>query len=90
MEGTDYYEVYRSYKKGSTGSRLKKVTGTVTFTDKAVASGKRAYYQVRAHKTNGTFTGYSAAVSNVIYRVYIEAGHGIDRNGRWDSGWRKR
>lgn len=91
IEGVNYYEVYRSYKRGSKGKLLKKVKGKTAFTDKAVKSGKRAYYKVRAHKKTGGFYGYSKPASNVIYRVYIEAGHGIDRRGRWDPGcvWKK-
>lgn len=91
IEGVNYYEVYRSYKRGSKGKLLKKVKGKTAFTDKSVKSGKRAYYKVRAHKKKGGFYGYSKAVSNVIYRVYIETGHGIDSRGKWDSGctWKK-
>lgn len=91
--GANYYEVYRSYKKGSRGTLIKKVTTLSKryYTDKAVKSGKRAYYTVRAHKKAGGYSGYSVAVSNVIYRVYIETGHGIDARGRWDPGctWSK-
>ena len=91
IEGVNYYEVYRSYKRGSKGKLLKKVKGKTAFTDKSVKSGKRAYYKVRAHKKKGGFYGYSKAATNVIYRVYIEAGHGIDKRGRWDPGctWNK-
>lgn len=91
IEGANYYEVYRSYKRGSKGKLLKKVKGKTAFTDKSVKSGKRAYYKVRAHKKKGGFYGCSKAASNVIYRVYIEAGHGIDKRGRWDPGctWNK-
>ena len=91
IQGANYYEVYRSYKSGSKGKLLKKVKSKTAFTDKSVKSGKKAYYKVRAHKASGGFYGYSAAVSNVIYRVYIEAGHGIDRRGKWDPGctWSK-
>ena len=85
VPGADYYEVYRSYSSKSKGKRLGKVTGKLSYTDKKVASGKKAYYRVRAHYENG-FTAYSGAASNTIYRVYIETGHGIDRNGNWDPG----
>lgn len=91
IEGADYYEVYRSYKSGTTGKLIKKVKGTTAYRDNSTKSGKRAYYKVRAHKSKGGFYGYSKAVSGVIYRVYIEAGHGIDSKGKWDSGctWKK-
>ena len=91
VPGADYYEVYRSYSAAERGSFLKKVSGSASCTDKNVASGKTAYYKVRAHRTDGSFSEYSAAVPGVVYRVYIEVGHGIDRNGRWDSGctWKK-
>ena len=91
IQGADYYEVYRSYSSASKGSMIKRVSGSTAYTDKAVASGKRAFYQVRAHKADGTFTKYSGTVSDVIYRVYIETGHGIDAKGRWDPGckWKK-
>ena len=91
IEGVNYYEVYRSYKSGSKGVLLKRVKGKTVFWDTKVRSGKRAYYKVRAHKTKGGFYGYSRAASNVIFRVYIEAGHGIDKRGRWDPGctWNK-
>lgn len=86
VEDADYCEVYRSYTAGSTGNLLKTVSGVSSYTDSEVASGKVAYYRVRAHIENDGFTDFSESVSNVIYRVYIETGHGIDRNGRWDPG----
>lgn len=91
VEGADYYEVYRSYQQKSAEKLLAKITGELTFTDKEVASGKRAFYRVRAHRTDGSFTDYSDAASNVIYRVYIETGHGTGYNGKWDPGcrWKK-
>ena len=92
VAGAEYYEVYRSYKASETGTKLKKVTGSTSYTDNAVASGKKAYYKVRAHlKTTGKYTAYSNQASNKIFRVYIETGHGIDSRGKWDSGctWRK-
>ena len=91
IRGANYYEVYRSYKRGSKGKLLKRVRGKTAFRDVKVKSGKRAYYRVRAHKKSGGFYGYSKVASNVMYRVYIEAGHGIDSRGRWDPGcvWRK-
>ena len=67
VEGADYYEVYRSYQQKSAEKLLAKITCELTFTDKEVASGQRAYYQVRAHRTDGSFTDYSNAASNVIY-----------------------
>lgn len=87
----DYYEVYRSYSAAGGGSFLNKISGSLSYTDKNVKSGKKAYYKVRAHRTDGSFSEYSAAVSGVIYRVYIEVGHGIDSRGRWDPGcrWKK-
>ena len=91
IQGVNYYEVYRSYERGKKGKLLKRVRGKTAFRDVKVKSGKRAYYRVRAHKKTGGFYGYSKPVSNVIYRVYIEAGHGIDSRGRWDPGcvWKK-
>ena len=86
IKGVKYYEVYRSYSKKSKGKRLKKVKGELYFKDKKVASGKKAYYRVRARKKDGSYTDYSKRVSGIIYRVYIEAGHGINRVGVWDPG----
>jgi len=86
ISGANYYEVYRSYKSGSKGKLLKKVKDGTSYKDEDVASGRKAYYKVRAHKKSGGFSGYSKQQSAVIYRVYIETGHGIDSRGRWDSG----
>lgn len=86
IKGANYYEVYRSYNPKKKGKLLKKVKGKTSFVDKSVKSGKRAYYKVRAHKKKGGFYSYPGTASNVIYRVYIEAGHGTDKRGKWDSG----
>ena len=91
VPNADYYEVYTSYSAADIGSFLKNISGSLSYTDNGVASGKTAYYKVRAHMTDGNFSEYSAAVSGIIYRVYIEVGHGIDSKGRWDPGckWKK-
>ena len=86
VENAAYYEVYRSYSANSRGALLGKVKDTLSYNDKNVYSGKKAYYQVRAQRKDGSFTEYSDVVWNRIYRVYIETGHGINRNGIWDPG----
>lgn len=86
LKGAKSYVVYRSYKKSSGWTRLKKgITGR-SYTDKQVASGKKAYYKVRALMSDGSYTKCSKVVSGIIYRVYVETGHGIDIEGKWDPG----
>ena len=80
------YKVYRSYKKKSGYKVLKKGIKGSSFTDKTVASGKTAYYKVRALKKDGSYTKSSEVASGIIYRVYIETGHGWGHDGRWDPG----
>lgn len=86
LEGAKSYLVYRSYKKNSGWKLMKKgITGTY-YHDKKVKSGKKAYYKVRALKSDGSYTGYSKILSGTIHRVYVETGHGIDIKGKWDPG----
>ena len=85
QEGIKSYKVYRSYKKSSGYKLLKKGIKGSSYKDEKVKSGKKAYYKVRAClKGGGTKT--SKPASGVIYRVYIETGHGINRKGKWDPG----
>lgn len=86
LDGAESYNVYRSYRKNSGYKLLKKgVTGRV-YNDKTVESGKKAYYKVRAIKADGSRLRCSKKVSGMIYRVYIETGHGIDIENIWDPG----
>jgi len=86
LKGAKSYKVYRSYKKKSGYKVLKKGIKGSSFTDKTVASGKTAYYKVRALKKDGGYTKSSEVASGIIYRVYIETGHGLGHDGRWDPG----
>ena len=85
------YEIYRSYNVNSGWTLLTDgITGHSSH-DLKVASGKVAYYKVRAIKGDGSYSEYSDAASGLIYRVYIETGHGTGDDGRWDPGciWSK-
>jgi N-acetylmuramoyl-L-alanine amidase len=86
IDGAKTYRVYRSYKRLTGYKLIKKGIKGLSFTDKTVASGKKAYYKVRALKTNGKYSKYTKPVSGKIYRVYIETGHGIGDDGVWDPG----
>ena len=90
FSGAASYEVYRSYQSNSGWKLLKKVTGT-SYSDTGVASGKRAYYKVRALRKDGSWSGWSNTAPGIIYRVYIETGHGRGHDGKWDPGctWKK-
>ena len=85
------YDLYRSYKTGSGWSLLKKGIKDSSYHDLAVKSGAKAYYKVRACKEDGSYSELSEAASGIIYRVYIETGHGTGDDGRWDPGcvWSK-
>lgn len=80
------YQVYRSYKSGSGFKLLQKGIKGLSYRDREVASGKRAYYKVRAVMSDGTAVYYPEIASGIIYRVYIETGHGRDIKGVWDPG----
>lgn len=84
IEGASGYLVYRSC-----GGDKKKIadTGALSFKDRAVASGKEVTYFVEAYNEE-TVSRMSQGVSDIIYRVYIETGHGRMDNGRWDPGCR--
>ena len=85
------YEVYRSYSEDSGWKLLKKDITGLSFVDKKSKSGKQAFYKVRALRKDGSYTGFSEPVAGIIYRVYIETGHGKGDDGVWDSGcrWKK-
>lgn len=86
LDNASSYEVYRSYRKHIGWKRLKKgITGN-SYKDNSVKSGKKTYYKVRALKNDGSFTDYSTIQSSIIYRVYIETGHGVGHDGVWDPG----
>lgn len=85
-EGAESYEIYRSYQTGSKWTLLKKGITDCSYQDMSVASGKKAYYKVRALKADGSYSDYSEAASGIIYRVWIETGHGRGDDGRWDPG----
>ena len=90
-EGAESYEIYRSYQPDSKWTLLKKGIRGRSYHDLKVASGKRAYYKVRACKSDGSYSDYSDTAAGIIYRVWIETGHGRGDDGRWDSGctWSK-
>lgn len=83
VEGANGYKVYRQY--GSDSRKVIATTKALSFRDGKVVSGKKATYYVRAYRGN-EYTKYSKEVTDRIYRVYIETGHGIDSRGRWDPG----
>ena len=85
-DDTRSYMVYRSYKRTRGYKLVKKNIKGFSLTDKKVKSGKRAYYKVYARKTNGKKVMLSSPVSGIIYRVFIETGHGLGDDGRPDSG----
>lgn len=86
VKGAASYDVFRSYSRTKGFKRIKKgVTGR-SFKDIKVASGKKAYYKVRACNSAGKRLSASKAASGVIYRVYVETGHGTGIDGTWDPG----
>ena len=82
------YDIYRSYKAGSGWKLLKKGVKELSYQDNGTKSGKKAYYKVRARKADGSYSELSEAASGIIYRVYIETGHGRGDDGVWDPGCR--
>ncbi len=91
LDSASSYEVYRSYSKTTGFKLLKKDIKGLSHVDLKSKSGKRAYYKVRALYEDGTYSAWSEPASGIIYRVYIETGHGKGDDGVWDSGcrWRK-
>lgn len=91
LDGAASYDVYRSYNNSSGFTLLKKGVTGLSYFDKDVLSGRRAYYKVQALETNGSYSDFSEPASGIIYRVYIETGHGTGIDGRWDPGctWKK-
>ena len=87
QKGIKSYKVYRKYKKSGHWKLMKKGIKGSSYKDLNVKSGKRAYYLVRACKKGGGHID-SKPRSGVIYRVFIETGHGINRLGKWDPGCR--
>lgn len=87
IDGAIEYVLYRSYNAKSDPSTLKKFATTTetSYQDNSIKSGKTAYYYVQA-KTEEGYTDYSAQAAARIIRVYVETGHGIDSNGKWDPG----
>ena len=86
LKGARSYSVYRSYRRSSGWKLLKSGVIGRSYTDRTVESGRKAYYKVLAIKAKGKKSHYSEAVSGIIYRVYIETGHGTDIKNIWDSG----
>lgn len=86
IKGASSYKVYRSYKKATGYKLLKKGVTDLSYHDTKVKSGKTAYYKVRAVMKDGSYTKRSKGVPGVIYRVYIETGHGLGHDGKWDTG----
>lgn len=82
------YDIYRSYKAGSGWKLLKKGVKELSYQDNGTKSGKKAYYKVRARKADGSYSELSEVASGIIYRVYIETGHGRGDDGVWDPGCR--
>ena len=87
LRGAVSYELYRSYKADSGWTLVNRGTD-LSYNDTRVASGKKAYYKVRAYMEDGSYSDYSDAASGIVYRVYIETGHGTGDDGRWDPGCR--
>ena len=58
-DGADSYEIYRSYQADSKWTLLKKGITDCSYQDMKVASGKRAYYKVRACNADGSYSDYS-------------------------------
>ena len=87
LRGAVSYELYRSYKADSGWTLVNRGTD-LSYNDIRVASGKKAYYKVRAYMEDGSYSDYSDAASGIVYRVYIETGHGTGDDGRWDPGCR--
>lgn len=87
LRGAVSYELYRSYKADSGWTLVNRGTD-LSYNDIRVASGKKAYYKVRAYMEDGSYSDYSDAASGIVYRVYIETGHGMGDDGRWDPGCR--
>lgn len=90
LRGAASYELYRSYKADS-GWTLVNRGADLSYNDTNVASGKKAYYKVRACMEDGSYSDYSDVATGIVYRVYIETGHGTGDDGRWDPGciWSK-
>lgn len=82
------YEIYRAYSKKGKKIRIKTTTKN-TYTDSMAKSGKDCWYFVRAYTKQKKKTLYSAWIrdkAEAIIRVWVETGHGIDKEGKWDSG----
>lgn len=86
VTGAVTYDVYRSYSRTTGFKCIKKGVTARSFLDKKVKSGKKAYYKVRAAAAKDRLLCYSKPVPGIIYRVYIETGHGTGIDGRWDPG----
>lgn len=78
------YDVYRSYSKND-GRELIGTTKELHYLDKDITAGKRVYYSVCA-KNKYKQSKLSNTVEDIVYKVFIETGHGIDENGDWDTG----
>ncbi|MBE6028385.1 MAG: hypothetical protein E7227_07320 [Clostridiales bacterium] len=86
VKGAATYDVYRSYSRTKGYKRIKKGATGRSLKDVKVASGKRAYYKVLARNAAGKRLSGSKVASGVIYRVYVETGHGTGIDGTWDPG----
>ena len=85
IPGAKYYRVYRSTSKYGKKKVIKKKTTKLYYKDKKGVSGKKYWYHVRAYN-GSTWSKYATKKFRTVYRVYIETGHGIGDDGRWDSG----
>ena len=84
VDGALEYSVYRRYLEGDEEELLCKTTDNF-FIDEDIKTGKEAKYVVVAVE-NGQQIARSESKREVLYRVCIETGHGIDENGKWDPG----
>lgn len=84
ISSADEYEVFKS--RTSEGKKeLIATTKDNKYLDKDIVSGQPAVYSIKAR--NGAKTSeMSDEVTDVLYKVVIETGHGIDENGKWDTG----
>ncbi|MBQ0079800.1 MAG: N-acetylmuramoyl-L-alanine amidase [Eubacterium sp.] len=78
------YRVYRSYSLTGTKTMVKETTA-LKYSDNQNKSGAMTYYFVRAYD-GSEWSDYSEAVSTKLFRVYLDAGHGVGKTGKFDPG----
>ena len=87
------YQLFRRYSEEESWKRIKTVSASKSSSkDSYALSGKASYYRIRPiYKKNKNAKAVRGQFSQeikrgAIYRVFIETGHGIDSQGRWDPG----